>query len=195
MIIQFLTATYLEYKACSTVLILCSGGEGRVRKICRPFRKTVSYSTPTCMYRYVNNTACMIVSDKKYTGGLFLFEYVSIIELDRTVCLRWKQLCFLFCILPMTYYFGVGVGPYNVPFYKCCPFKIVLWKIYLNLQPMHWYCTMQCFGSALVSMRIRIHYFWSMRIQIKGFDDQKLENQLQNLINTFYIKKRQFTYP
>jgi hypothetical protein len=35
----------------------------------------------------------------------------------------------------------------------------------------------QCFGSALVSMRIRIQHFRSMWIwiQIQGFDDQKLK--------------------
>ncbi len=54
---------------------------------------------------------------------------------------------------------------------------------------LHWYSTMQCCGSALVSMRIRIHYFWTMRIRIQGFDDQKLENQLKNLINIFCISK------
>ncbi len=37
--------------------------------------------------------------------------------------------------------------------------------------------TNQCCGSALVSIRIRIQHFLSMRIriQIQGFDDQKLE--------------------
>jgi hypothetical protein len=36
---------------------------------------------------------------------------------------------------------------------------------------------LQCFGSALVSIRIRIQHFRSIRIriQIQGFDDQKLK--------------------
>jgi hypothetical protein len=35
--------------------------------------------------------------------------------------------------------------------------------------------TEQCFGSALVSMRIRIQHVRSMRIRIQSFDDQVLE--------------------
>ncbi len=44
----------------------------------------------------------------------------------------------------------------------------------------------QCCGSALVSVRIQIQLFGSMRMRmgIQGFDDQK-----------FFVQKLQFTYP
>ncbi len=47
-------------------------------------------------------------------------------------------------------------------------------KILINLI----YSYSQCFGSEVVSMRIRIRHFRSMRIQnfqIQGLDDQKLK--------------------
>jgi hypothetical protein len=51
----------------------------------------------------------------------------------------------------------------------------------------------QCCGSALVSLRILIQHFLSMRIririQIQGFDDQKFEGKLQLEKNlNFFIK-------
>ncbi len=60
-------------------------------------------------------------------------------------------------------------------------------RVYLCWGHLHWdsymltqsQCSMEihCFGSALVSMRIRIQHFrWMrIRIQIQGFDDLKLE--------------------
>ncbi len=47
-------------------------------------------------------------------------------------------------------------------------------------------------------MRIRIQKFSSMRIriQIQGFDDKKLQKNLQlKKIYSIYYKKLQFTYP
>jgi hypothetical protein len=50
----------------------------------------------------------------------------------------------------------------------------------------------QCSGSALISMRIRIQHFRSMRIriQIQGFDDQKLEKNLpaENFFDILLMK-------
>ncbi len=48
--------------------------------------------------------------------------------------------------------------------------------------------TNRCCGSSSISMRIRIHHFTSMRMRIRGFDDQKLTNfTIEKKIRTFFF--------
>jgi hypothetical protein len=57
----------------------------------------------------------------------------------------------------------------------------------------------QCCGSALVSLRIRIQHFLSMRIririQIHGFDDQKIGEKLKLKNYIFLIKNCNLLIP
>jgi hypothetical protein len=64
------------------------------------------------------------------------------------------------------------------------------------------YCTgqetslKQCFGSALVSVRIRIQHYRTVRIwiQIPGFVDKKFK-KIYRLKKICFDQKFQFTYP